>query len=115
MSDGIKVLFSAIRQQQGPVQETNSQTIVDVEDGYQPVHIDGEAKGENVFADSCDENNETVKTTNNSKEHVGQEQNNGNSSEVKIRGEKKRPRKVVSESSLQTKVCYFVFAYYRNW
>ena len=117
MSDGVRALFSAIRQQQSPIQETNSQTVpdgVDIADGYEPVRVDGETKGENVIADNYDESKQTVKTTNNSREHGGEEQKNGNFLDVKTRSEKKRSKRVVSESSLQTKVCYFVYAYYRN-
>jgi len=106
MSEGVKAMFSALRQQQSPVEKTSSGNLDDKfesEDVYKMDQCDEEIKKGNKPHDDSTKKNGGIGTAKTDKEHVRQGQKTDSCSETKPSSDRKKTRRVVSESALQNK------------
>ena len=111
MSEGVKAMFSALRQQQSPVEKTSSGNLDDKfesEDVYKLDQCDEEIKKGNEPHEDSTKKNGGIGTAKTDKEHVRQGQKTDSCSETKPSSDRKKTRRVVSESALQNKACCFV-------
>ena len=111
MSEGVKAMFSALRQQQSPVEKTSSGNLNDkfeIEDRKKMDQCDGEIRVGNRTPDYSTKKNGGIGTAKTEIELVRQGQKTNSCSETKPNSERKKTRRVVSESALQNKVRYFM-------
>ena len=110
MSEGVKAMFSAIRQKQSPHTETDSNHVdncFDTEDGGQQdqneVFVKEGNRETETFGDASDKKQE-AQAGSSSKERVRHDPKSDSSLEDESNREKKKTRRVVSESTIQNKV-----------